>query len=114
MDYGWLAILPPLVAIVLAFTTKRVLISLFLGVFTGGLIISGFNPFGGVAYTLDTVIGSMTDSWNASLLLFNLLMGAGVAFIWRLGGSEALTVWARKKVKSCRCRSMVAWYLNIF
>lgn len=113
MDYGWLAILPPLVAIVLAFTTKRVLISLFLGVFTGGLIISGFNPFGGVAYTLDTVIGSMTDSWNASLLLFNLLMGAGVAFIWRLGGSEALTVWARKKVKTRRAAGVGAWLLGI-
>jgi len=113
MDYGWLAILPPLVAIALAFTTKRVLISLFVGVFTGGIIISGGNPFGGVVYSLDTIIASITDEWNASLLLFNLFMGAGVAFIWRLGGSEALTVWARKKIKTRRSAGVGAWLLGI-
>ncbi|WP_130806368.1 Na+/H+ antiporter NhaC family protein [Senegalia massiliensis] len=113
MDYGWLAIIPPLVAIVLAFITKRVLISLFIGIFTGGLIISGWNPFSGTVYTLDTVVGSITDEWNASLLLFNLLMGSGVAFIWRLGGSEALTAWARKKIKTRKAAGIGAWILGI-
>lgn len=113
MEYGWLAIIPPLVAITLAFVTKRVLISLFLGIFSGGLIISGWNPFSGTAYTLSTVIGSITDEWNASLLLFNLLMGSGVAFIWRLGGSEALTTWARKKIKTRKAAGVGAWLLGI-
>ncbi|WP_207751304.1 Na+/H+ antiporter NhaC family protein [Anaeromonas frigoriresistens] len=113
MDYGWLAIIPPLVAIVLAFVTKRVLISLFLGVFSGGLIISGWNPFSGAAYSLSAIVGSITDEWNASLLLFNLLMGSGVAFIWRLGGSEALTTWARKRIKSRKAAGVGAWLLGI-
>lgn len=113
MDYGWLAILPPLVAIVLAFVTKRVLISLFLGLFTGGIIIVGGNPFSGVVYSLDTIVASITDEWNTNLLLFNLLMGSGVAFIWRLGGSEALTVWARKRIKTRKAAGIGAWLLGI-
>ena len=111
--YGFLALLPPLVAIVLCFVTKRVLISLFLGVFTGGLIMSTGNPFGGIAYSLKTVIGSITDEWNASLLVFNLLMGAGVALIWRLGGSKALTEWAKTKVKTRTQAGVGAWLLGI-
>ena len=112
-DFGILALLPPLIAIILAFVTKRVLISLFLGIFTGGVIIVGGNPFAGIAYTLDTVIGSMTDGWNAKLLLFNLLMGSGVAFIWRLGGSKALTTWARQRINSRKAAGLGAWILGI-
>jgi len=112
-SYGFLTILPPLIAIVLCFLTKRVLVSLFLGILTGGIIMHGGNPFAGIAYTLDTVIGSMTDEWNARLLLFNLLMGSGVAFIWRLGGSKALTEWAKTKIKSRKAAGIGAWLLGI-
>ncbi len=111
--YGILALLPPLVAIVLCFKTKRVLISLFLGVFSGGLVLSMGNPFGGIAYTLKTIIGSITDEWNASLLLFNLLMGSGVALIWRLGGSKALTDWAKTKITSQVQAGVGAWVLGM-
>lgn len=112
-EYGYLALMPPLVAIVLCFLTKRVLISLFAGIFTGATIISGWNPFTGIEYTLDSVIASMTDEWNARLLLFNLLMGSGVAFIWRLGGSRALTTKVSSKIKSKRQAGLGAWGLGM-
>lgn len=111
--FGILAILPPLIAIVLAFVTKRVLISLFLGILSGGIIISGGNPFEGIAYSLDTIVASITDEWNVNLLLFNLFMGAGVAFIWKLGGSQALTNWAKKRIKSRKAAGVGAWLLGI-
>ncbi len=113
LDYGILALVPPLIAIVLSFITKRVLVSLFLGIFSGGLIISGWNPFAGVAYSLDAIVASITDDWNATLLLFNLLMGSGVAFIWKLGGSKALTNWARTKIKSRKAAGIGAWLLGV-
>ncbi|MFN3691347.1 MAG: Na+/H+ antiporter NhaC family protein [Fervidobacterium sp.] len=107
------AILPPLVAIVLSFVTKNVLLSLFLGIFTGGLLMSSFNPFGAIGYSLSTIIGSMADEWNAKLLLFNLLMGAGIAFIWKLGGSMALSEWAKRRIKSRKMANIMAWLLGI-
>jgi Na+/H+ antiporter NhaC len=112
-DYGLLVLLPPVIAIVLCFITRRVLVSLFLGIFAGGIIISGWNPFEGLVYSIDTIIGSISDSWNASLLLFNLLMGAGIAFIWKLGGSQALANWAKEKLKSKRQVGIGSWLLGI-
>lgn len=111
--FGILTLLPPLVAIILCFLTKRVLVSLFLGILTGGIILSGGNPFAGIEYSLDTIVGSITDDWNARLLLFNLLMGAGVAFIWKMGGSKALTQWARQRIKSRKSAGVGAWLLGI-
>lgn len=113
VDYGLWAVVPPLVAIVLCFLTKRVLVSLFLGVFAGGLIICKGNPFGGVEYSLQQLVVSMKDETSIRLLLFNLLMGAGVAFIWKLGGSKALTEWAKKKIKTRKSAGVGAWLLGI-
>lgn len=40
-------------------------------------------------------------------------MGSGVAFIWRLGGSKALTNWARTKIKTRKQAGIGAWVLGI-
>ncbi|MGC9313647.1 MAG: Na+/H+ antiporter NhaC family protein, partial [Sediminispirochaetaceae bacterium] len=112
-DYGVLAIIPPLVAILLCFLTKRVLFSLIIGIFSGGLIMATGNPFAAFEYTLNATVGSITDSWNANLLVFNLLMGSGVALIWSLGGSLALTNWAKKRIKNRNQASIGAWLLGI-
>ncbi len=44
--------------------------------------------------------------------MFNLFMGSGVAFVWRLGGSKALANWANKKIKSNRQAGLGAWFLG--
>ena len=44
--YGWLALVPPVLAIVLAIWTRQVIVSLFLGIFAGATIIAGWNPRG--------------------------------------------------------------------
>jgi len=107
------SVLPPLVAIVLSFITKNVILSLFLGILTGGLLLNNFNPFSAVAYSLEKIAGSVADEWNAKLLLFNLIMGAGIAFIWRLGGSKALADWARTKIKTRKSPTVLAWLLGV-
>lgn len=84
-NYGILAIIPPLVAILLSFRTKAVLPSLFAGILSGCIIIMGGNIFSGTAYSMDIIVESMTDPWNARLLLFTFFMGVGISFIWRLG-----------------------------
>ena len=100
--YGAWTLLPPLVAIVLCVITRRVLVSLFLGILAGGLVLNGGNVFAGLVYSLEQMVTSIADPTNTRLLLFNLMMGAGIAFIWRLGGSRALTEWARRKIRSRR------------
>lgn len=111
--YGLWAIVPPLVAILLSFKTKAVLPSLFAGIFAGCVIIVGGNVLSGVAYTMDVIIDSMTDPWNARLLLFTFFMGVGISFIWRLGGSFALADWAKKNFKSRRAVCLGTWVLGM-
>ena len=57
---GWLSILPPVIAIVLALITKEVLFSLIAGVLSGAIIYSaaaGLNPlFGPIQTTFDMMI----------------------------------------------------------
>jgi len=112
-DYGFLTLLPPLVALICCFATKRVLLSLFIGVLTGGVIISSGNPISAFVYCLQSIINSMKDEWNAHLLLFNFFMGSGVALIWRLGGSKALSKWAKKRIKNRNQAGIAAWLLGI-
>ena len=100
VNYGLLALIPPVVAITLCFATKQVLVSMFAGLFAGALVICGWNPLSAVAYTLQTLADNMAD--NVILLMFTLLMGVGISFIWRLGGSHALAEAAKRRFKKRR------------
>ena len=109
--YGFLALVPPVVAIFLCFATKQVLISMFAGLFAGSLIMSHWNPFAACAFALDKIAVNM--SGNIVLLLFTLFMGVGISFIWKLGGSFALAAAAKKRFKKRRSVCLGTWGLGI-
>ncbi len=93
------ALVPPIVAIVLALITKEAYSSLFLGIVVGALFTCGFNPVG----TLDMVIndGLITAiSDNAGIFLFLVLLGIIVALVNASGGSAAFGRWAEKNIKT--------------
>lgn len=98
--YGtFLALVPPILAIVLALIIKEAYSSLFIGVVIGALFCAGFNP----VKTLDTVIndGFVTAiSDNAGIFLFLVLLGIIVALVNKSGGSAAFGRWAEKNIKS--------------
>ena len=112
-DFGVLSLLPPLVAIVLAIWTKRVLFALFAGVWIGGIMVSGWNPITGTIQTWSWIIENITDSWNATILVFDLLIGAGVGLIYKSGGVHAVARALSKKVKSSRDASVLGWLLGV-
>ncbi|MEA4993975.1 MAG: Na+/H+ antiporter NhaC family protein [Oscillibacter sp.] len=112
-SYGTLALLPPLVAIVLCFATKQVLISMFMGLFTGCLIIGNWNPIAGLTYSLEVLVENLGDPDNALLIIFTMFMGVGIAFIWRLGGSFALANAAKRRFKKRRSICLGTWGLGI-
>ena len=61
------ALLPPIIAIALALISKEVYFSLFVGILSGALIYSNFNPWGMVTNTFDVMIGKLSDGWNHDL-----------------------------------------------
>lgn len=97
--YGtWWSLVPPVVAILLAFITKEVYVSLFCGVLLGALFTSGFQPWG----TFETLFTTMTGSMNLNIIIFDVLLGMIIVLMSQSGGSAAYGDWASRKIKSKR------------
>lgn len=110
MNYGWLSIVPPLVAIILALITKEVISSLIIGILTGALIYSYGNPIDMVMHTF-TIMGERMGD-NANILIFLGLLGALVVVITKAGGSAAYGNWAVQKINSRRGASLATCALG--
>lgn len=95
------ALLPPVIAIGLALITKEVYSSLFAGILVGGLIYSKFNLETTMNHVfIDGFIGSISDSYNAGILAFLVILGILVAIMNKSGGSAAFGKWAATHIKS--------------
>lgn len=96
-----LALLPPLIAIVLALITKEVYSSLFIGILAGALLYSNFS-FSGMIDKLFAggFVASVADSYNIGILFFLIILGAIVALMNKSGGSAAFGRWAATHIKS--------------
>ena len=107
------SLLPPVIAIVLALITKEVYSSLFIGIFSGALLYSGFN----LVTTLNHVfyheveiaegetatygmISVLADSYNMGILIFLVILGVMVQLMNRTGGSAAFGNWASQRIKT--------------
>lgn len=114
VEYGLIALAPPLLAIVLAMTTRQVLVSLFAGVWIGALIVAGWNPISATALTMDWLVEVVREPFNAKFILLIMFMGAGAAFIYRSGGILALERWIGDRVDSARESQILTWLIGIF
>lgn len=95
------ALVPPLVAIILALITKEVYSSLFIGILVGGLFYSGFSFEGTITHIYeDGFIAVLTDEYNMGILIFLVILGAMVCLMNRAGGSAAFGRWAGQHIKS--------------
>ncbi|MBQ0002183.1 MAG: Na+/H+ antiporter NhaC family protein [Treponema sp.] len=100
------ALVPAIVAIALALITKEVYSSLFVGILMGGIFFAGSAPggftLGGFADHVfkDGLIAQLSDSYNAGILVFLVVLGILVALLNKTGGSAAFGNWAKKHIKS--------------
>ena len=93
------ALVPPIVAIVLALITKETYSSLFIGILVGALFVSGFSPVG----TLDAMITegfTPAISDNAGIFMFLVILGIMVALVNSTGAAAAFGKWAARHVKT--------------
>ncbi len=121
--FGVFTIIPPLVAIALAFITKNVLLSLFFGTFTGCFMMelkgaSLVNIFwaivDGFLRVSMEVLASLSDVWNAGIILQVLMIGSLIALVTRLGGVTAIAEWMTKFAKGPRSTQFVTWFMGLF
>lgn len=94
----WWALVPPLLAILLAFITKEVYSSLFIGVAVGAALYSGFHPWQSFVNFFEI----MKNSMNLNILIFDVLLGMIIVLMAKSGGSAAYGKWAGNRIKSKR------------
>ena len=105
------ALVPPLLAIVLAVITKETYTSLFVGILVGALFVAGFQPVAALDTMInDGFIGAIADGWNAGIFMFLVLLGIMVALINSAGGSAAFGRWAASHVRT-RAGALLATFL---
>ena len=94
------ALVPPVVAIALALITKEVYSSLFIGIFVGGLLYSGFNFELTINHIFKNgIIAVISDVDNVGILVFLVILGIMVCLMNKAGGSAAFGQFAARKIK---------------
>ncbi len=111
--YVTFPLLPPLIAITLSMITGQVLPSLFLGVWIAALMYTAYNPIAGFMKTFEWIVGNITDSWNATILLFDFVIGAFVGVLYVSGAMHSIAEVLIRKVKSSRGASLIASILGV-
>ncbi len=114
IETGWLSIMPPIIAIVLALITKEVYSSLFIGIISGMFIYACAGDgtlLSAVAMTFDMMCSKIAD--NAYMIIFLALLWAVVSLVSKSGGSEAYGRWAGAKLKSKRSATLATSLLGV-
>ena len=109
-EFGALSVVPPLLAIVLAILTRKAVLSLFLGIWSGAVIYTGGL---GIVQTFEWIVAAVADEFHATIIVFTLLLGSGVAMVWNLGGTAAVRDWALERLDSQRKAGLAAWGLGL-
>ncbi len=111
--YGMLSLVPPLIAIVLAFTTKQVIPALFAAIWGGAIILTG-NPLSGFALTIEKYIaGSIANPWNAGIIVFDMALGGTIGIVAKSGGAKAIADWLGTKAKSAKSGMVATWAMGL-
>ncbi len=87
-DYGFLSILPPVIAIILALKTKQVYVALLFGIWFAWVIMSDWDFFDGTIATIEALVNVFKEPGNTRTIMFSALVGALLLFIQYSKGVE--------------------------
>ena len=107
--YGFWSILPPLIAIVLAFWMREVVSALFIGIAAGGLIAGEVNIID--AFLLPAI---GTEDFALILLVYLWALGGLIGLWTRTGGALRFAKWAGEKmVRGPKTAKFFTWIMGL-
>ena len=98
MEYGFLSIIPPIVAIVLALRTKQVYIALLFGIWFSWFIIKDWNFLEGTIAMIEGMVTVFQSEGNTRTIMFSALVGALLIFIQYSKGVEGFIQLINRKL----------------
>lgn len=105
------ALIPPFVTIVIGLITKKVNLSLIIGILLGALLYCSFNPVETVITSFNVLTEKVSD--NLQVIFFVILLGMFVYLLNLSGASKACGNWARKKIKTKKQGLLITFLLGI-
>ncbi|MCA9580797.1 MAG: Na+/H+ antiporter NhaC family protein [Myxococcales bacterium] len=113
-DFGWLSLLPPLVAIALAIAARQVVVALLVGIGLGAFLVNDFNPLTAVLRTVDHYgVNAVADEGHASILLFSLLLGGAISVVGASGGAAGIATLFSRGAGTARRGLLSTWVMGI-
>jgi len=118
-SHSILSIVPPIVALGLAIITRRVLLSLGIGILLGAFLLNDYSIAQTCSYIYHIVRnlfidGDSINSWNMSIIAFLILLGMITSLLTLSGGTIAFATWAQTKIKTQRGAKLLTAFLGIF
>lgn len=113
---GWLSILPPIIAVVLALATKEVFSSLLIGILTGTAIYTvGIGGEGSaIVGTVENAFKIAGERFDLTIILFCSLLGSLVYVISLAGATKAYGKWASSHISGRRGAMLSTSVLGAF
>lgn len=121
------SLVPPILTIILAIWTKEVILSLFVGVYLGGLMLAGWNPLYGLRkmfsllndphYEMDNPgaydTGVFSNPENIQIIILVCMLGGLIGLIIKTGGSQAFADFLGRKIKTKKGAQLMCWGLGL-
>ena len=114
---GWVSILPPLVAILIALTLRNVIPALLIGVWLGATSLRSFSLDGIFRGLLDGfeiyVVRALADEEHAAIILFSLMIGGMVGIITRNGGMASIVRMIVSRARTAIGGQVAVWGMGM-
>jgi Na+/H+ antiporter NhaC len=109
-DYGFLSVVPPLLTIFVAIYSRNVVLALIIGILSGSLILTGFNPFAAILNSVeDQVLQEIAAGTQVQVILAIMIIGGFVNLLEQSGGARAFASSISRIISTGAKAQVVAW-----
>ena len=114
-SFGFLSVLPPVLAIGLAIWSKQVYPSLLAGIWLAWTILSGWNPVEGLVQSVDHLVAIFAEPDRAMIIMLTVMIGGLLTLTQYAGGMSGFVEWVTERgiVRSRRSAAFLAWALAL-
>jgi Na+/H+ antiporter NhaC len=109
-DYGFLSVVPPLLTIFVAIYSRNVVLALIIGILSGSLILTDYNPFAALLNSVeDQVLQEIAAGTQVQVILAIMIIGGFVNLLEQSGGARAFASTMTRIISSGAKAQVLAW-----
>lgn len=110
VDYGLLSLVPPVLTVILAMWTRNIIVSLGLGVFSGSLILTDYNPFAATLDLIETrIFVEISTPSNIQIIFTMMAIGGFIKLLEASGGARAFARGMTRLISNAKRAQLSTW-----